>query len=139
MLGRRNTTQRRIILEEIRRSQRHPTAAELYGAVRDRLPHISLGTVYRNLELLTDAGEIRKLGGPGQESRFDGITDTHYHLRCRMCGRIEDAVGSLAMQVHGEIDNRSGWLLSEPRVEFEGICPDCRTQEQPGQNANLTP
>ncbi len=129
MIARRNTTQKRILLEEIRSSRSHRTAAELYDAVRDRLPHISLGTVYRNLELLTETGDVRRLGGAGQESRFDGVTETHYHLRCRICGRIDDVAGSLGVQLNGEVANSSGWLFGEPTVEFEGICPDCRMKE----------
>ena len=138
MIARRNTTQRRILLEEIRSSRRHPTAAELYDAVRDRLPHISLGTVYRNLDLLTEAGEIRRLGGAGQEARFDGVTETHSHLRCRICGRIEDAAEASDVSVQSQIASSSGWLLSGPRVEFEGICPDClMTDRHPSESTNL--
>jgi Fur family transcriptional regulator, ferric uptake regulator len=135
MIAHRNTIQRRILLEEIRKTRRHITANELYHSVRDRLPHISLGTVYRNLELLYEAGEVRKLGGAGQETKFDGVTETHHHLRCRRCGRIDDVSGSLSLVVEGEIANSSGWHLSGPSIEFEGICPDCQHKITKNDNA----
>ena len=69
---RRNTPQRRIILEELCAVTTHPTAGELYGIVRRRLPRVSLGTVYRNLEVLYANGVINKLDYAGAEARFDG-------------------------------------------------------------------
>ena len=68
----RNTPQRKVILEELQKAASHPTAAELYEIVRRRLPRISLGTVYRNLELLSESGLIRKLSMGSAEARFDG-------------------------------------------------------------------
>ena len=85
-----NTNQRRVIMEELRKLKCHPTADELYGIVKQRLPKISLATVYRNLGLLADAGEIRRIELAGRQNRYDGDTSIHYHLRCRKCGAVED-------------------------------------------------
>ena len=85
----RNTQQRRIILEELQGVRSHPTAVDLYELVRHRLPKISLGTVYRNLELLSRQGTIRKLDFGGEEARFDGDLMRHEHVRCVRCGRME--------------------------------------------------
>jgi Fur family ferric uptake transcriptional regulator len=126
MKTRRNTIQRRVLLEEIRKSRRHLTAAELYETVRDRLPRISLGTVYRNLEILTESGEVSRLGVAGHETRFDGVTERHPHYRCRVCGRIDDAEGTFSVQIEADIAAASGWELGAPSVEFEGVCPACR-------------
>ena len=79
----RVTRQRRVILEELRKLTSHPTAPALYEVVRRRLPRISLGTVYRNLELLARAGFIQRLDLQGAEARFDGNPEHHYHVRCR--------------------------------------------------------
>ena len=68
----RKTRQREVIMEELAASKSHPTAAELYQTVRRRVPNISLGTVYRNLDLLSQAGTIQKLDTIGSEARFDG-------------------------------------------------------------------
>ena len=85
-----NTCQRRVIMEELRKLKCHPTADELYCIVKQRLPKISLATVYRNLGLLADAGEIKRIELAGRQSRYDGDTSIHYHLRCRKCGAVED-------------------------------------------------
>jgi Fur family ferric uptake transcriptional regulator len=66
------TRQRKVILEEIRKTDSHPTADELYQRVRQRLPHVSLGTIYRNLETLAASGLIQKLEMGGSQKRFDG-------------------------------------------------------------------
>ncbi|MBW2172694.1 MAG: transcriptional repressor, partial [Deltaproteobacteria bacterium] len=84
------TPQRKVILEELRMADSHLTADDVYKMVRARLPRISLGTVYRNLEILSRLGMIHKLELGGMQKRFDGKTQDHYHLRCLRCGRIDD-------------------------------------------------
>jgi len=87
----RMTRQRRTIMDVLENGKDHPPADEIYKRVRRRLPRISLGTVYRNLDLLAEHGMIRKLEFAGSQRRFDGKTDNHYHVRCTACGRVEDA------------------------------------------------
>ena len=74
----RMTQQRQVILEELRNVNTHPSADEIYEMVRKRLPRISLGTVYRNLEILCASGEIQKLEAGGSIKRFDGNPRNHY-------------------------------------------------------------
>ena len=88
----RMTRQRMVILEELRKVKTHPTADELYAMVRTRMPRISLGTVYRNLDFLTESKEILKLESAGSIRRFDGDTRPHQHVRCRVCGKIGDVI-----------------------------------------------
>lgn len=123
---RRNTQQRSIMLEELKKVQSHPTATELYEIVRRRLPTISLGTVYRNLELLTEMGAIRKLEILGKEARFDGDMDRHYHVRCERCSRVDDIASAPQEQTIQETRDVNGWKILERRVEFVGICPECQ-------------
>lgn len=124
----RQTRQRQIILEELRLRHDHPTAAELHQAVRKRLPRISLGTVYRNLELLASAGQIRKLRLSGETMRYDGDLDRHYHVRCVGCGKIDD------VHIPGfDIDTVrpepiDGFEVLGHRLEFIGVCRSCRRQ-----------
>ena len=84
------TVQRKVIVDELRKLKCHPTADELYEVVRRKLPRISLGTVYRNLEVLSANGEIQRLGLGRKQMCFDGNTSRQYHLVCRLCGAIED-------------------------------------------------
>jgi Fur family transcriptional regulator, ferric uptake regulator len=119
----RTTRQREVIIEELRASHEHPTAAELYQSVRRRVPNISLGTVYRNLDLLSQAGMIRKLDAAGGEARFDGNLEPHDHLRCVRCGAVSDA-GRTPVALPQD-PPACGYRLFGYRLEFIGICPGC--------------
>lgn len=131
----RNTPQRRAILEELQKAPSHPTAVELYEIVRRRMPKISLGTVYRNLELLAQTGTIRKLTFSGAEARFDANPDCHCHVRCVRCGRVDDLAGLPPELVNLQPDQAGGYQILGHRVEFIGVCPHCRTKsEQPDIN-----
>ncbi len=125
---RRSTPQRRIILEELRALRTHPTAAELFAIVRRRLPRISLGTVYRNLDVLHEDGRIRKLELAGAEARFDADLSPHLHIRCTECGRVEDLMdASPGTDIPAEL---AGFLVQGYRLEYFGICPACRQAVQ---------
>ena len=126
---RRHSRQRDVILEELRKRTSHPTAAHLYAAVRRRLPRISLGTVYRNLEVLTQEKRIRRLQIAGGEARFDACLAPHHHVRCALCGRIDDVPEpSPGPRVSEEL---CGYEILEMRLEYLGICPECRRTDTP--------
>jgi Fe2+ or Zn2+ uptake regulation protein len=124
----RMTHQRRVILEEIQRVNTHPTADEIYETVRKRLPKISLGTVYRNLEILSAHGLIQKIGPLSNQMRFDGITRKHYHLRCIYCGSVEDAPMAPMENLEHAIREKCDYRILDHKLEFIGICPRCRSQ-----------
>lgn len=119
------TQQRKVILEELRKVDTHPSADEVYEMVRKRLPRISLGTVYRNLEILSETGEIQKLELGCNLKRFDGIAQDHYHIRCLHCDRVIDAPAGFDVAVKHELKNASGFKILGHRLEFIGICPAC--------------
>ena len=120
------TKQRRVIVEELRKLTTHPTAATLYEIVRNRLPRISLGTVYRNLELLADSGIIRKLETAGTQKRFDGTVENHYHVRCVWCDRVDDMPVPLFKDIEDSLRGIRDYKILSYRLEFHGICPCCR-------------
>ena len=122
----RVTRQRRVILEELRKLSSHPTAPALHEMVRRRLPRISLGTVYRNLELLARAGFIQRLDLQGAEARFDGNPQRHYHVRCINCGRVDDVHDLPGEPVKYGTKTVEGYEIVGHRFEFIGICPQCR-------------
>ncbi len=126
----RNTRQRRIILEELQRLRSHPTATALYELVRGRLPKISLGTVYRNLELLSRQGAIRKLEFGGEEARFDGDLTRHEHVRCVRCGRMDDIHRPPLDLPVGQADDCSGYQILSYRIQYAGVCPACQHQSK---------
>jgi len=125
----RMTNQRQVILEEIQKVNTHPTADEVYEIVRRRLPRISLGTVYRNLEILSACGLIQKIGPVSSQMRFDGITKNHYHLRCIYCGKVEDAPIETVDKLENVIREKSDYIIIGHKLEFIGICPKCREKE----------
>ena len=129
----RNTQQRRIVLEELRKVTSHPTAAELCELVRLRLPKISLGTVYRNLDVLSQAGEVAKIEWGGSETRFDGDSRQHYHVRCLGCGSVAD-VHLPPVDISSEDLERDGYEVLGHRLEFIAVCPKCRS-EMSGEEA----
>ena len=126
----RATEQRRVIVEELRRSRRHPTANEIYESVRTKLPRISLGTVYRNLEILSESGEIRKLEMAGSQRRFDGTMDNHFHVKCLKCDRVSDAELPLVRDILDSLKELEGYEIVLSHLEFSGVCPECRKKEK---------
>ncbi len=122
------TRQRRVILEELRKVRCHPTADEIYVRVRRRLPRISLGTVYRNLELLTATGLVRRIEPAGSQgpSRYDGDTAAHYHVRCLGCGRIGDVPAGPVAGIEEPFRGSSEFEIVGHRLELLGWCPRCK-------------
>ncbi len=121
----RMTRQRRLILEELRKVKSHPTADKVYELVKKRMPTISLGTVYRNLELLADQGEIQKVGVDSMRMHFDGTPKKHDHIRCIKCHRIDDI--SVSSEISwNDIKNECDYEILGHKVEFYGLCPECR-------------
>lgn len=121
----RMTKQRAIILEELRKVKSHPTADEMYSIVRKRLPNISLGTVYRNLDFLSEIGEIRCLVTSGSSKRFDGDLSQHQHIRCIHCGCIADVFEPVAPPTVNTLQIPGFSKVLTSRVEFDGICEHC--------------
>lgn len=126
----RMTRQRAVILEELRKTRSHPTADELYSVVRERLPRISLGTVYRNLDFLADSGEIRRLESAGSIKRFDGNLHHHQHVRCMVCGCIGDVTPALPTPEFGGMTVEGFAAIHSARVEFEGVCDVCAARQR---------
>jgi len=123
--ARRTTKQRKIILEELRKVTSHPTADELHRMVRLRLPGISIATVYRNLEILSDEGSVLKLDVSGTQRRFDGTPENHYHVRCTSCGKVEDVHMPVVASMDATAANVCGYRVQSHVVEFTGTCPEC--------------
>jgi len=122
----RITKQRQIILDELCSVTSHPTADLLYQMVRKRLPKISLGTVYRNLEIMSECGIIQKLDIGGTQKRFDGAPHVHYHVRCSRCGRVDDLDLPPDFNVEKAAAKLTSFKILRHRLEFTGLCPECQ-------------
>ncbi len=131
------TNQRKVILEELRKSAEHLSADELYIRVRGRLPGISISTIYRNLEELSKQGVIRKLEPQSTQKRFDANIQPHFHILCVKCGRIDDVPFSMVSKINEvirdsekQIEKITGYDVIGYQLEFLGICPSCKKKEK---------
>lgn len=125
--GRRLTKQRKMILDEMAKVYTHPTAEEIYEMVSDKMPKISLATVYRNLEALEEDGQVIKLNvkaGNGK-SRYDAHMEPHHHLVCKSCGCVED-IHDCCCEIKSKALEKSGFTISTYYLEIPGICKKCK-------------
>ncbi|MDC0160538.1 transcriptional repressor [Gemmatimonadales bacterium] len=124
--GQRFTEQRAAVFRYLARTDVHPTAEEVFLAVRTRLPAISLATVYKSLETLVGCGLAVKLTYGDHSARYDGRTDPHHHARCVSCEKVLDMPGEL---LKGEIDSLRAtagtFTVTGYRLELSGYCPEC--------------
>jgi Fur family ferric uptake transcriptional regulator len=129
----RLTRQRQLILAALRQLHTHPTADELHQIVRRELPHISLGTVYRNLDVLCEQGLALRLEMGGAQRRYDGTASAHHHAQCLRCGRLVDVPEHLAPKLEVRLDQALGFEVTECRLELYGVCRACarRGEERP--------
>ena len=122
---RRNTTQKRVILRSVEQLGCHPTAVQIYNAVREVLPRTSLSTVYRNLGILVDKGKIKAVKGAGSEIHYDHNTDAHNHIECTVCGRVCDVYMNPVNIDTFNPETVSNFIVLEVHMNILGICPEC--------------
>lgn len=121
----RNTIQRKLVLNVVKNTF-HPTAENVYKAIKTDYPDISLGTVYRNLSLLSDRGEILKIPVPGAADRFDHEVSPHYHVVCPVCGAFRDVYDLKLNEIDVEVAEKTGYTITGHDLMFTGLCPDCQ-------------
>ena len=122
----KRSKQKEAILKVLRGTTSHPTADWIYDEVSKEIPNISLGTVYRNLKLLRESGEILEIDLSGTLSRFDGNSDNHYHFRCEKCGRVFDVDEPVNKELDERVAQKTGFKISHHRLEFRGLCQECQ-------------
>src|SRR5690349_10910732 len=120
------TRQRATVFEYLRQVKNHPTAEEVFVAVKRELPKISLATVYKNLEALVACGAAAKLTYGDGSARYDIRTDHHYHTRCLKCGSVADLDAAEGNDLLRQIKPQSGFEVKDYRLELLGYCRACR-------------
>jgi len=123
----RNSKQKETILRILKGITSHPTADWLYEEVRKEIPHISLGTVYRNLSVLKQEGKILELDLAGTVRRFDGHVQNHYHFRCEQCDCVVDVDEPMNKRLDERVARKTGFKVSRHILEFRGVCKDCQS------------
>lgn len=122
----RMTKQRKAILETLKNTDCHPTADWIYNEVKDEIPNISLGTVYRNLNFLAEQDEIMVLDYGSTHSRYDGTPEQHYHFHCQECDNVYDIHLDLKENLNKQAEEATPFKINEHRLEYYGICDKCQ-------------
>lgn len=124
--GAQLTTQRAAVYNYLSGVEHHPTAEDVFLAVKPKLPRISLATVYKNLEALVNCGLVSKLAYGNASARYDIRTDHHYHTRCLDCGKIWDLDAVEGSELLSHIKPQAGFKVKDYRLELLGQCRECR-------------
>ena len=120
------TQQRAAVFDYLSRVEHHPTAEEVFLTVKNKIPKISLATVYKNLEALVSCGAASKLAYGDGSARYDIRTDHHYHTRCLKCGVVSDLEASDGDKLLKQIKPKAGFEVKDYRLELIGYCRACR-------------
>lgn len=136
-MQRRNTKQRTLILDIVRAHGDHPTAEDIYRDVHEQNPKVSRGTVYRNLNLLEETGDIISIEVPGG-NRFDRRCDPHAHVICCSCGAVCDAMVEHDHTVDGMAERQTGYIITRHETLFYGICPSCQEKKVQNEDAQAS-
>lgn len=123
-MNRRNTIQRSLVLAAMQKLN-HPTADDIYSAIKTQYPSISRGTVYRNLALLVEHGNLRKVQLAGGADHFDITLRNHYHITCRSCGKMIDADLPYQEGLEEALGDTRGFLIEGHDIALHGLCPGC--------------
>lgn len=129
----RNTNQKKLILEIMEENYTHPTADEIYEKARAIDPHISRGTVYRNLAVLSENGSLLKISVPDAADHYDITLKNHYHFCCKNCQKMYDApfdeaclakIENITAEISKKMGN-DGFSVDSHNLIFTGLCPKC--------------
>jgi len=119
----RVTCQKKIILDYLKSVQTHPSAEIIFKKVRKKLPRISLGTVYRNLNVMKERGDILEISS--QIARYDGDVSPHSHFVCEKCGKIFDVFQKIKMPKLNKIKVEPVKHIKNYQIYFYGACKKC--------------
>ena len=121
----RNTVQRQIVLDALKKLNTHPVIEEIYDAIHNDHPSISKATVYRNLRQLAVSGLVRQVSMPDGLERYDGRVVRHYHFKCKVCGDILDINIDYLSELNNEVHSKYGIQVDDHDVIFSGTCGMC--------------
>ena len=121
----KRSRQRERILELLRSTGRHPTADWIYDQLKKEFPNLSMGTVYRNLNILLEQRLVRKIDFGSTFDRFDANVMQHYHFVCEGCGAIIDLELPIDASLNGRVNAATPFRAHSHRIEFYGLCDRC--------------
>lgn len=125
--GQRVTSQRLVILRELRKRGQHATAEEIHRSVRRELPGVSVPTIYATLELFVDLGLARRIEA-GTAALYDAGVEPHQHAVCRRCGRVQDVQGRLDARTFLAAARTAGFQPQDAELIISGLCASCAAE-----------
>jgi len=125
MESKRNTVQRRLILDAVKELDVHATAEQVYAHIFQEHPTVSKATVYRNLNQMAESGELLNIGSFDGSTHYDHNCHAHGHFMCEACKRIFDVEGDLSSFFAG-LRHAEGLVITSCNVSFYGLCGDCK-------------
>jgi len=129
--GLRLTPQRRAICRYLASTKEHPTAQQIFAAVKPNFPSLSLATVYNTLDALVRLGAVHALGGAGDGAiHYDADTEPHVNLACLQCHRVVDLPCEAVAELDRRVATESGYHILGARLVYYGLCPDCQAAQQ---------
>jgi len=126
----RRSKQRERMLQLLGQTEIHPTADWLYQQLKKEFPSLSMGTVYRNLNILVDQKLIQKLPFGSTHDRYEVIRSPHYHLVCETCGCVHDFDMPQYTEINEQAQKVSGFNISRHRIDFFGTCEKCQRKNK---------
>ena len=125
-MGQRNTLQRKIVLETLMRMENHPTIEELHAEIQVKYPSISKTTIYRNLRILSQNGQVRQVSLPDGLERYEGQLNPHYHFQCSICTDIFDVDMPIITDIDAYVARKYGFDVGGHDILFHGVCNKCK-------------
>ena len=126
----KRSKQRERILELLRSTGSHPTADWIYQQMKREFADLSMGTVYRNLNILIEQGLIKKIDFGSTFDRFDANIGPHYHFVCERCGSISDLALPIDAGLNERVNQNTPFRASRHRIEFYGVCDRCASEAE---------
>lgn len=130
----RKSKQRNKILEILKNTKTHPTADWIYDKLKEDFPKLSIGNVYRNLNILVEQRLIRRIDFGSTFDRFDAVRTPHYHFVCEQCGAVIDLDLSYDDQLNQKAMESSGYRVHNHKIHFYGLCDKCKNKRQQHQH-----
>lgn len=128
-IQRKNSKKRRAMLELLCADKSHPTAESIFNRLKPDFPELSLGTVYRNLAVLAENGDITSVGTVGGQERYDANTAPHAHFICRCCHRVIDLeLPDMVSSLYSQINRELGCESESYSLSVNGLCDRCRSK-----------
>jgi Fur family peroxide stress response transcriptional regulator len=121
----KRSRQRERILNLLQNTGAHPTASWVYDELKGEFPDLSMGTVYRNLNILVEQGLVRKIDFGSTFDRYDANTVPHYHFICERCGSITDLELPVDEELNEKVMSTTDFIAKRHRIEFYGTCDKC--------------